>query len=271
MDMNEKIKRINELYHKSQVQELSAEEKEEQKRLRLEYVASIRGSLRSQLENIDIKEADGSITNLGEQKRKKEEAKKGTLRTKKALIRKNNLEKRDSLSDDEILKKSMEICEKIFATKEYIDAKNIFLYKAYNSEVVTDLIYERAIKDNKKVSYPKCELVNGEPGMDFYYVSDQNQLKEGYKGILEPDIYNYDLEKVSDFNGLVIVPGVAFDKKCNRIGYGKGFYDKFLNGKSDLKTIGLAFEKQMVDTIDVEFEDINIRKVVTELGEYVNE
>lgn len=71
MDMNEKIKRINELYHKSQAEGLTDAEAQEQKLLRAEYVAAIRGSLRNQLDNIDIVEADGSITNLGEQFGKK--------------------------------------------------------------------------------------------------------------------------------------------------------------------------------------------------------
>ena len=65
MNIEEKIKRINELYHKSQDTGLTDEEKEEQKRLRQEYVASVRGNLKSQLDNINIQEADGSITNLG--------------------------------------------------------------------------------------------------------------------------------------------------------------------------------------------------------------
>lgn len=69
--MNEKIKRINELYHKSQTEGLSDAEKDEQQRLRQDYVASIRGSLKAQLDNIDIKEEDGSITNLGEMVKKK--------------------------------------------------------------------------------------------------------------------------------------------------------------------------------------------------------
>ena len=65
MNMEEKIKRINELYHKSQEVGLTDEEKEEQKRLRQEYVQSVRSNLRNQLDNINIQEADGSITNLG--------------------------------------------------------------------------------------------------------------------------------------------------------------------------------------------------------------
>ena len=65
MNIDEKIKRINELYHKSQEEGLTEEEKAEQKQLRQDYIAAVRGNLKSQLDNINIQEADGSITNLG--------------------------------------------------------------------------------------------------------------------------------------------------------------------------------------------------------------
>ena len=71
MNMDEKIKRINALYHKSQEEGLTEEEKAEQKQLREEYIASVRGNLKSQLDNINIQEADGSITNLGRKYGKK--------------------------------------------------------------------------------------------------------------------------------------------------------------------------------------------------------
>lgn len=66
MNLEEKIKRINELYHKSQAEGLTPEEKEEQAKLRAEYIANVRANLRGQLDNISIKESDGSVTNLGE-------------------------------------------------------------------------------------------------------------------------------------------------------------------------------------------------------------
>lgn len=72
MNMDERIKRINELYHKSQSEGLTPEELEEQKNLRKEYVESIKNSLKSQLDSIDIEESDGSITNLGEKFGKKQ-------------------------------------------------------------------------------------------------------------------------------------------------------------------------------------------------------
>lgn len=71
MNLEEKIKRINELYHKSQDTGLTDEEKEEQKKLRQEYVESVRNNLKNQLDNINIQEADGSITNLGKKFGKK--------------------------------------------------------------------------------------------------------------------------------------------------------------------------------------------------------
>lgn len=66
MNLEEKIKRINELYHKSKADGLTAEEKEEQAKLRAEYIANVRQNLKGQLDNVSIMEADGSITNLGE-------------------------------------------------------------------------------------------------------------------------------------------------------------------------------------------------------------
>ena len=71
MNMDERIARINELYHKSQAEGLKEEEKDEQKRLRQEYVMSIRGALKAQLDNIDIQNEDGSVENLGEKFGKK--------------------------------------------------------------------------------------------------------------------------------------------------------------------------------------------------------
>lgn len=71
MNLEEKIKRINELYHKSKNEGLTEAEKEEQQRLRQEYIANVRASLKNQLDNVDIQEKDGSIVNLGEKFKKK--------------------------------------------------------------------------------------------------------------------------------------------------------------------------------------------------------
>lgn len=76
MNIEQKIKRINELYHKSQAESLTEEERAEQAALRAEYVANVRANLRGQLDNISIKEKDGSITNLGEQRARRTDERK---------------------------------------------------------------------------------------------------------------------------------------------------------------------------------------------------
>lgn len=272
MDLTQKIKRINELYHKSQSEGLTDEEKAEQQQLRKEYVASIKGSLKAQLDNIDIKEKDGTITNLGEQIRAKEAKninnRLGNIRTKKALIRKEILEKRQKLSSFYVMEKSSIICQRIIELDEYKNSDTIFMYKAYMNEVSTNTLFEKAISDGKRVAFPKCEMVDGEPGMDFYFINNLNELASGYKGIEEPDIYNYELEKVIDFKGLCIVPAVVYDKNRNRIGYGKGFYDRFLRDNKELYTLGIAFDDQIVDEFETEESDVSIKCVITESNIY---
>lgn len=260
MTMEERIKRINELYHKSKDVGLTEEEKLEQAELRKEYIASVRGSLKAQLNNIDIKEADGSITNLGQKIKEKE--------TECNSVRDEGLKYRRSLANRLVNEMSTEICNKVINNPYFEMAETVFLYCDYNKEVKTKEIFKRAIECGKKVAYPKCELIDGKPSIDFYYINDFNQLSKGYKDILEPDIYNNDIKKVKDFTGIIIVPGVAFDKECNRLGYGKGYYDRFLADKSSLKKIGLCYEGQLFNSVEVKETDVPVDMVITEKSIY---
>ena len=102
--------------------------------------------------------------------------------------------------------------------------------------------------------------------MTFYRIMPGEELIEGYKGILEPDLltthekFVFDREKQNDV--LMIMPGVAFDAKRNRIGYGKGFYDKYLADKPDLRTIAVGFAMQMIPEIEAEETDIRPMQVI---------
>lgn len=270
MDMNERIKRINELYHKSQKEGLTLEEKEEQNRLRREYIDSVKNSLRGQLDNVDIKEKDGSITNLGEKVKKKRENKEDNKNTHyKDEIRRNLIARRNEMSREEILEKSNIIEDKILILPEYFEADTILLYASYNSEVMTTKIFERALKDGKKVAFPKSQLVDGIPTIEFYYVDSLSMLAEGYKGIMEPDIFNNELTQMTCDNYLCIVPGVAFDKTGYRIGYGKGFYDRFISYGENKKYIGICFESQVIEKVPSDVNDKTVDMIVTEEKTYV--
>lgn len=265
MTMEERIKRINELYHKSKAEGLNEAEKLEQQQLRQEYVAAIKGSLKAQLNNIDIQEADGSITNLGEKMSEKAES---LDKSPEKGCREFSLDYRRSLSNRVVEQKSIEISNKVINSPYFEINDTIFLYCDYNKEVKTRDIFKRAIDSGKKVAYPKCDLKDGKLNLDFYYITEFNQLSPGYNGIYEPDIYNNDIKKVTEYKGLIVVPGVVFDKKCNRIGYGKGFYDRFLADKNELTKIGICYEGQIVDNIDVKDTDVPMDMVITENNIY---
>lgn len=175
-------------------------------------------------------------------------------------IRKRVLEKRNYISDKEWEDKSRLICEKVVTHPFFLQADSIYCYVDYRREVGARSIIEHAWKQGKKVAVPK---VNGDE-MEFYYIQSFEDLKEGYKGILEPE----EMHPATEEHALVIMPGAAFDRCGNRIGYGKGYYDKYLQSHSNLKTIALAFELQMVDAIPADTHDICPNIIITEENTY---
>ncbi len=172
---------------------------------------------------------------------------KKELRKKYLLVRKNIS---DKLEKDKI------ILKKILNNKMVRKTKIILCYVSYNDEIDTlDLINE--LLKSKIVAVPKIE--NNE--MNFYIISSINELKEGYFKILEPDNNNL----LTNFNELVsITPGICFDKLGYRIGYGKGFYDKFYSEHSNIYKIGLCYKECMVDKIKKDKFDINVDEIITD-------
>ena len=192
----------------------------------------------------------------------------GNIRTKKALIRKEKLSLRHALSADECAEKSKMICESFLKSGDYKNAETILLYKAYNNEVDTDLIFKRALSDGKTVAYPRSRMVDGEPDLTFYVIEDQDQLKAGFKGIPEPDA-GASAKVFSGQADICIAPGVAFDRKCHRIGYGKAFYDRYIRLNEPRKVIGFAYDIQMADDFEPEENDRSANMVITDRAVYV--
>lgn len=171
---------------------------------------------------------------------------KRILRNKYKEIRKNI--KNKELLDDIIFNKIIEL-------KEYKKSYLILIYVSLNDEVDTFKLIEHSLKIGKRVAVPKCEGDN----IVFYNINKLSDLEEGRFRILEPRT-NEVIDNFSD--SICIIPGVAFDKESNRIGYGRGFYDRFLERYNGTK-IGLAYAECICDKIDSDSTDIKMNIVIT--------
>jgi 5-formyltetrahydrofolate cyclo-ligase len=184
------------------------------------------------------------------------------METKKE-IRKRMLDVRKGLTKDEVKSKGNLIIQKVLKTPEYDEADNVLIYADYCNEVGTQPIFEDALLRGKRVYYPKSDKFTNT--MEFYRITSLKQLESGYMGILEPrenESLRYRLNRKEDT--LIIVPGVAFDISGYRLGYGKGFYDRFLVNKRQISTMALAYSCQIVDELPHDTYDIKMDKIVTE-------
>lgn len=184
----------------------------------------------------------------------------------KEQIRKQIIQIRNQMTSEEVAQKSSLIAQKVLKTPEYEEADNILLYADYRHEVMTREIFDDAVLRKKKVFFPKS---NDDGTMDFYQVVSVKQLESGYKGIKEPMVderYLYRFLRNEDT--LIIVPGVAFDTKGYRVGYGKGFYDRFLQDKRQVTAMGLCFSNQVIEEIPHDVHDIRMDKIITEEIQY---
>lgn len=177
------------------------------------------------------------------------------METKKD-IRKYIYGVRKKCTDQEIENWSRKITEKVLSHPAFIQAEKIMVYADYNHEVITRYIIEEAWKLKKEVAVPK---VSGKD-MIFYKLTDFSQLEEGYYGIPEPT-----KGQIADWqDALMIMPGVAFDRDNHRVGYGGGFYDRFLEKHPGLVRLAIAFEFQILEQVPVEPTDILPQIIITE-------
>ena len=167
------------------------------------------------------------------------------------------LERRNRLTSHEIAKRSKSIQEFVINSKEFLKAKVVGAYFAFGSEVTTELIITRAKTLGKKIALPRVE----EDKITFYELSSIKSLIRGGRfGILEPSPDG----QMNEID-ILIVPGIAFDKKGNRIGYGKGYYDRLLSGKRTF-SIGLAYSFQLVETLPHARYDKRMDAIASEDG-----
>lgn len=178
----------------------------------------------------------------------------------KKQIRKQIFAARKAHTDAQIEEWSRMIADRVTTLPEYKDVKRILAYADYNHEVMTGFIIEAAWRDGKEVAVPK---VVGQD-MVFYKLTDFAQLEKGYFGIPEPargEIVQWE-------DAMMVMPGVAFDKENHRVGYGGGFYDRFLEKHPQIRRVAVAFEFQMLPEVPTEPTDISPEIIVTEKSAY---
>lgn len=149
--------------------------------------------------------------------------------------------------------------EKFLQTEEYKNADVLLAFVSKDIEINTNMIINQALADGKTLVLPKCKEENL---MDFYVVDDLANLKEGYYGLLEPDSTKCQLLQSTD-NSVCLVPGLAFDREGYRIGFGKGYYDRFL---LDFKgvTVGMCYTKCVEENLPRGYYDRPIDILITE-------
>lgn len=180
----------------------------------------------------------------------------------KSSIRKHKLAEIDALPIAERRNFGIKIKNRLFSLPEYDSAKTICSYVSFCSEVETYDIIKESIAAGKRVIVPKIDLVH--KVLLLSEINSFDELKQGAYGILEPDMIRpANIDEID----LFIVPGIAFDRAGNRLGRGKGYYDKLLSSTSSVK-IGLAYEIQLEKEIPHDNHDIKIDIVLTEKDVY---
>lgn len=173
----------------------------------------------------------------------------------KASLRREIRKKKRAMTEADICLRSKKLAELFAASPAYRDAKTIYGYLPYNQEVRTVPMLEQALRDGKRVAVPKVY----DETMRFIYLDDLSAVAKGYSGIPEPVA---DGPVADDPTALVLMPGLAFTLAGDRMGYGGGFYDRFLADEPDHPTLALCYDFQIVESLPTEEFDIPVDTVL---------
>ncbi len=181
----------------------------------------------------------------------------------KKEIRDTILDIRKSFDTDYLNRLSTVICNRIIKQDVYNSCNNLVLYMPINNEVSLDNLMNQAISDGKHIWLPK--VIN--KTMEFYSYNKETKLIKGTYGILEPDSEEI---LIPDNNTLIIMPGAAFSEDMGRIGYGGGYYDKYLAKHPCCKTIAVCYNFQIMPMIPMDEHDIKPDMIISDDNIFTN-
>lgn len=190
------------------------------------------------------------------------------IKENKKKLRRELLTKRDELTADERVRAKVLITERILGHQWYYRSEVLLAFVSYGSEIDTLEIIQDALDHKKKVFVPKIVRKEGIPSeiMEFWRISSLEDLEAGYKGIPEPkgDTEIYECEDEIAAKTLLLMPGVGFDPYGNRMGYGKGFYDRYLQDKEALwiRSIAIGHKCQLTEHIPSDDNDVKPYQVI---------
>lgn len=179
----------------------------------------------------------------------------------KKIIREEMLLRRSQLTDEEVHRYSEAIIQRLVQSSFYKECRNLCIYQAFRNEVSCDTIMPLALSDGKKVYTPVTDKTD--KAIAFYQIMEYTKWQQGAHGIMEPVITSDDQPLQEP--ALVLMPGLAFDRNKHRLGYGGGYYDRYLSEHKGNITAALCYSFQItVDELPYEEHDILPDYIVTE-------
>lgn len=178
---------------------------------------------------------------------------------RKQQIRAELKQKRDLLTKEQVTEASQRICEKLLCYIQKEQPEVVYFYYPLGKEVNLLPLAEELLKEGRKIAFPRT---SGET-MEFYPVTSLTDFVEGNFHIMEPK----GKVPLAEEEPLILVPGLGFDRKGNRMGYGKGFYDRYFARFPSCRKIGASYWSQIVEELPCGEYDVAMDEVVTELAE----
>lgn len=187
------------------------------------------------------------------------------IRTKKASLRASYLSKRRNMDKDRKKELDDSVCQKILESNTFKNGEIVLSYMPKTEEIDIRPVLEEALRQGKRVAFPLCDPTRRE--MSFHFVDSLDMLKPGHFGLLEPDENYEKYDCSSKQNAICIIPGIVFDKKGYRIGYGGGYYDRYLSKFKGMK-LGIVYYDSIINMVPRSKFDFSVDVLISERGIY---